>query len=301
MNEETQNRYRKLAENFYKTKIKGDVTAQEIVDALIKNAEEYRPDYFRKLKNALAFDQSEKGYKKAVKKITETKNPVTQKGSKLVKKPKEKRVKSINDSDLEKLLGSIRGKDEVLFASIAIAEEFGCRPAELFDIKIHEGNKIFIRGAKKSNGNRGLDRIIEVEEDKIKGLTIAIESLQGFKKDNKDRKSSPAEILQARLALVTKRLWPRRQARASFYTFRHQLGSDLKSSGMNRSEIAYLMGHQATKSVDVYGDKRSAGASKVTIKAGVSATKIATVVRVNHSAPPSSPPSAPPADDGMSF
>ena len=62
MIEKTKESYRKLAKNFYNTKIPGDVTAQKIVDALVKNAEEYRPDYFRKLRNALSFDQNEKGF-----------------------------------------------------------------------------------------------------------------------------------------------------------------------------------------------------------------------------------------------
>jgi hypothetical protein len=301
MNEETQKRYRQLAKNFYKTKINGDVTAQRIVDALVKNAEEYRPDYFRKLKNALAFDQEEKGYPKAVKKIKETKNPVTQKGSKLVKKPKEKRLKSISIKDGNKLILEIKKNDEVLLAAVVLSRELGCRPAELFIVRMIYG-EVHIQGAKKSNGNRGLDRIIK-HESPIQ-LAKAIKVLQEFKEKciKERRKSTPSEIIQARFSLATKSLWPRRATWPTLYTFRHQQGSNLKASGMSRQEIAYIMGHQSTKSIEIYGNKRSEK-SKVTIKAAISADKISAVVRENHTAPPSSSPAVAPAADsgGLNF
>lgn len=64
--------------------------------------------------------------------------------------------------------------------------------------------------------------------------------------------------LQDRLRAAGRHLWPRRTALPTLYTFRHQMGSDLKASGMDRRQIAYIMGHQATGSVDVYGDRRVA-------------------------------------------
>lgn len=283
MIEETKKRYKQLAENFYKTKITGDVTAQKIADALTANAEQYRPDYFRRLRNALAYDQESKGYKKAVKKINAVVNPVTVKGSNLAKKPKERRVKSINEKDYIRLTNHIKdSKDVVLLACVMISKELGCRPVELFNIDVREG-KIFIEGAKKSNGNRGLDRLIDYED--VDGLSTAIHVLQAYKEKTKGYKSSASKLVQAKLANATKELWPRRKARASFYTFRHQQGSNLKASGMDRKEIAYIMGHQATKSVDVYGDKRSSN-SKVTVKAGISADAISAVVRENHTTAP---------------
>jgi len=36
------------------------------------------------------------------------------------------------------------------------------------------------------------------------------------------------------------------------------MGSDLKASGMSREEVAFVMGHQATASADVYGNSRTA-------------------------------------------
>lgn len=287
MIENTQKRYMQLAEHFYKTKITGDVTPQKIVDALVSNATLYRPDYFRRLRNALAYDQECKGHSKAVKKINAVVNPVTQKNSFLTKKPKEKRVKSVSNDDFMKLMAhAIKRKDEPLQAALYLSNLIGCRPIELFNAKV-VGHKLFVEGAKKSNGTRGLDRTIDVDED-IKNIGYVIDKLQVFKKSAalKGCKSEPHELIQARLATATRVLWTRRKTRISLYSFRHQVGSNLKSSGMNRLEVAYLMGHQATKSVDVYGDKRSGKSGGVKMKAGVTADHIAAVVRENHSTPP---------------
>ncbi|MCA1789343.1 MAG: hypothetical protein LC667_05640, partial [Thioalkalivibrio sp.] len=46
------------------------------------------------------------------------------------------------------------------------------------------------------------------------------------------------------------------RGRPSLYTFRHQLGAELKSMKLDRRAIAYIMGHQSTQSVEVYGDRR---------------------------------------------
>lgn len=61
MNTETQNAYRSLASHFYATRLP-DIPVSElnefsIVGALLRAAPEYRPDYFRRLRNALALDQ----------------------------------------------------------------------------------------------------------------------------------------------------------------------------------------------------------------------------------------------------
>jgi hypothetical protein len=284
MNEDTKKRYVQLAENFYKTKIVGDVTPGKIIKSLEDSAIQYRPDYFRRLRNALAYDQSEKGYSKAAKKINETVNPVTVKGSDLTKKSKERRVKSVSLDDLMALKsGAIEKGDKPLLAALELSDVLGCRPVELFNLKIVEG-MIFIEGAKKTKkGDRGLDRLVKVKY--IRSMKDAITVLQDFKESTKDFKSEPHKLIQARLALVAKKRWPRRKATPSLYSFRHQVGSNLKASGMDRLEIAYMMGHQATKSVDVYGDRRS-GSGGVDMEVGVSAEQIRAVVRENHTTAP---------------
>ena len=78
MNEKTQSDYIKLAGNFYKTRLAGDdITPKKITDALKDAAFDYRPAYWRKLRNALAYEQQAKGFKKSADRINETKNPLT--------------------------------------------------------------------------------------------------------------------------------------------------------------------------------------------------------------------------------
>lgn len=60
------------------------------------------------------------------------------------------------------------------------------------------------------------------------------------------------------------------------------LGTKLKSSSFNDYQVAYLMGHQSTKSVARYGDRRhknSKSQVKLSIKPAVSIDKIKTLVR----------------------
>ena len=70
--------------------------------------------------------------------------------------------------------------------------------------------------------------------------------------------TDPTRYVQRRLDTLTKRLWPKRNVWPSLYSWRHQKGSDLKASHMNSAEVAAIMGHRSTESVDVYGSQRSA-------------------------------------------
>ena len=49
-------------------------------------------------------------------------------------------------------------------------------------------------------------------------------------------------------------------------SFRHQLGSNLKASGESDEAIAYMMGHQSTESISVYGNRRSGAGHKLHIR-----------------------------------
>jgi len=66
-----------------------------------------------------------------------------------------------------------------------------------------------------------------------------------------------------------------------FYTFRHQFSSDLKGDdSFDRKEIAYLLGHLTTKSLDAYGHKRSAKGKRDIDVADRGALKR---IHINHS------------------
>lgn len=62
MNAETQSAYISLASNFYATRMQGvELDELNIIGALLRAAPDYRPDYYRRLRNALAFDQKHRG------------------------------------------------------------------------------------------------------------------------------------------------------------------------------------------------------------------------------------------------
>ncbi len=78
MNVDTQDAYLSLASNFYATRLRGlELTELNIIGALLRAAPDYRPDYFRRLRNALAFDQRKRGQFWIAQEINRTLNPVT--------------------------------------------------------------------------------------------------------------------------------------------------------------------------------------------------------------------------------
>jgi integrase len=292
MNGKTQDDYIKLAAHFYKTKMAGeDITPKKITDALINNASDYRPAYFRRLKNALMFDQARQGFQKAADRIKETKNPLTRPNAPIMLKrkikPKQRRIKSVNNDDLNKVVNKLGDTDNEVRSALLIAYYTGCRPAEMLGIKIISDTEIFIKGAKGTEqGDRGLDRKLTLEPSQVKSIDNAVNCLLSgeIRGDAKGSKTDIIHRIQSRLATLTKSVFPRRKAQMTLYSFRHQLGSNLKSSGIDRVSIAYMMGHQSTSSVDVYGDKRSTN-GKIAIAPAVGLKEQKAVVRVNHEKP----------------
>jgi len=287
MNEKTKEDYIKLASHFYKTKLLGeDVTPKKITDALINNASDYRPAYFRRLKNALMYDQSRQGFQKAADRIKETKNPLTKPDAPVMLKrqikPKQKRIKSINTEDLNKVIEKI-GDDKELGAALRLVFHTGCRPAEMLGIKIISDTVIFIKGAKLTEkGDRGLDRYLTLDAKNVKAIANCVNCLVSG--EAKSKKTDVVHRIQSRFATLTKSVFPRRKAKMTLYSFRHQMGSNLKASGLDRVSIAYTMGHQSTSSVDVYGDKRSTN-GKIAITPAIGLEEQKVVVRVNHEKP----------------
>lgn len=295
MKEKTKNEYLSLAEHFLKTRFEDDenITLRTLTKKLESCASEYRPDYWRRLRKALEVQQREAGYNKAAKAIAATKNPLTLskdaiKANKDKIKKKQVRAKSINESDENKLFEYIYSKKNYdLYCYLAAVKLTGCRPTEVESIKYIGEGRFFINGAKANEkGDRGSDRIIELSPDDAEGLKSVIDHLHmsgGFFEKASGKKSTPQALMKAQLDTFTAALWPRRSCRPTMYTFRHQLGSDLKASGMGRVEQAYVMGHQATASIDVYGNSRKAR-SKRNIRPAANADL--SKIRVTHSEPP---------------
>lgn len=278
--EKTKADYRKLAANFYAKRLGSEQpTPKKITDALKACASEYRPAYWRRLRNALELDQREKGFDKAVELIKYTRNPMTTvAGGKGIidptvrgpTPPKQRRAKSLSDDDFQKLMKALtdveseieHANNKETMSAVLLAKHLGVRPAEMLGLKIDERGCVFVSSAKKTlDGVRGADRRLQVEPSVQLEISRAIRVLQ----KGEQRHPSVMRRVQSRLDRLSRRLWPRRQARPSLYTFRHQLGGNLKAMGLDRRAIAYVMGHQSTQSVEVYGDRRK-GSGGVAIK-----------------------------------
>lgn len=284
----TQDAYRKLSEHFYATRLGGQPpTPKRLADALKAAAADYRPAYFRRLRNALEFDQHDKGFAEAAIRVAAVKNPVTAPGSTDKPKPKRAAVKRVTDADEQRLFKHlIQRKDKDTYYAVRLIAATGARPAELKNMVI-EGDQVTIRGAKKShNSQRGADRIITLAPGQTKLVANAIAHMQDVDLGK----------VKDRLRAAGQALWPQRKALPSMYSWRHQMGSDLKASGLSRTEVAYIMGHQSTESVDRYGNARTARKGALCPRADKAADM--SQVRELHKQPPAADAAAKAQPDG---
>jgi len=251
MDESTKAEYRKIATRFYSTM--HAITPSSIEIKLGFFADKYSKTYWAKIRRAIAFDQKEKGYSKPSQLVAKIKYP---KDSKVVKKPRRIKRVSLEDADAFFKSKAVPGH---LKCAIRIVRMTGCRPAEILKINTMPGGKFVIYGVKKSTSlQRGSDRTILIEDSEQSGrLSRAITLLKEWSADKK----APQAALQDLLAVHSKKIFPRRVARPSFYSFRHQFGSDLKASDLSTKERSYLMGHQSSASISTYGNKRSSNSS----------------------------------------
>lgn len=274
--EKTKDAYLKLARNFYDQRLDGEQPTPKRVIAALKNcAAEYRPAYWRRLRNALAYAQEHAGYKKNSAHINATENPVTAEGSKAKPKPRLKRAKKVTEADHQKLMSVLKKhKDIPGQAAVYLCKNLGCRPAELANIGI-TGCVVYIESAKKNDGmKRGLDRMINVDPKIAKAIGQASMII---KKEMKKGRS--VKQIQDRLFKHAKEAFPRRGARISLYSYRHQIGSNLKSDkSLSEKQVAYLMGHQATSSIEQYGHVKS-GTGSAGIEPTISQDEINSLVR----------------------
>lgn len=276
MNRDTQNAYRSLANHFYATRLP-DIPVSElnefnVIGALLRAAPEYRPDYFRRLRNALALDQKLRNRFWVAQEINRTLNPVTVLG--LPRKRQQARRQRVSDEDFAKWVRALLAKGQGVEAgALLLISMTGARPCELKDISV-QGMRISIPGAKHSHGGlRGADRVLEADEDFCE---LVCNALEAFRSQVRSLDSIRMAIHEAAKEVFSRRKPP------SMYTLRHQFGANLKVSGMSRVEMAYVMGHQATDSIGRYGDKRFGRAEAVKVRPAPDADL--TLVRVTHAA-----------------
>lgn len=148
-----------------------------------------------------------------------------------------------------------------LLAVIDIIHRTGVRPAEVDSMRFDTDNCcILITGAKKTEDNlRGLDREIMLEEKIFERLLLAHEIWLEYKVSKPSHTDQQVmKLLQNQFVTVTKKIWPKRKNRITLKSYRHQMGSNLKASGGNRTTSAAIMGHQSVDSLTRYGNARSA-------------------------------------------
>lgn len=265
MKEQTKKSYLSLAGNFLKTLLIDNginPTEKNIRQALLACAPDRRPNYWRRLRRAIVVQQLEAGFSKTAKAIEKVVNPITAVDAsdavKALKKPKQQRRKHVEKDEHILLKRHLTHKgDKCLVAMIEIARIVGCRPIEMMTLKLHDNHQILITGAKKTeDGLRGMDRTLILSPTDYKVVASAIITLHEYKHTQALSADQLQSRLQHRLATATKRLWPRRKHQITLYSYRHQMGSDLKASGRSKTEVAAIMGHQSVDSVSRYGNRR---------------------------------------------
>lgn len=283
MQEKTRQEYRRLATHFYVERLEGEApTPRRVVRALEACAGEYRPAYWRRLRGALALAQEEAGHPEAAQRVRATKNPVTRAGSPTAPPPKQRRARGVRPDDSDRLVQHLRERgDHHALAVLTVVQATGCRPAEVAGLRVSVSDgTVTITGAKGRN-DRGVEqRRLQLPFVAVSQVAAAMETLAGA-----DDVGREVRRVQDRVARAGRRLWPRRAVVPSLYSWRHQMGSDLKGSGMDRVTIAYVMGHRATSSVDVYGDRRASSGRRALPQPAAGADM--TMIREDHTAAPS--------------
>lgn len=261
MHPTTLQKYQTRARNFYRNRCgEDDPTSAQICAALLTSAHEYQPNSFSTLKSALQNDQLARGNRETAKAIRQVVNPITAPGSKLARKPKPGKVRSVPQTDFKALYKHLHKQgfiDEA--ASLILAYCLGARPCEMRTITVM-GNHVHIIGGKKSAPlHRGADRTLAIDNPKVLHLVKQAASWMG----NCPRTNT---AIRDRLRKECRALWSRRKQHPTLKSFRHQLGSNLKASGESAETLAYIMGHQSTDSISIYGNRRSGEGRKLHIR-----------------------------------
>jgi hypothetical protein len=275
MKKKTELQYQKMAKGFYaKYFPKGGANEEKIIATLKHISHEFQPKSFANLKCALAFDIAERGHMEIAQAVRELENPAANFRS---YPQKNKKVKCLSTKDMKKLQSAVKGKkgDVKLINAVAILTVFGMRPAELKTTQRINEVTFYIKSVKKDEfGLKGLDRILKVDSIvTANAIEYALKSLDNEK----------ITKLQDRFAYLMKKTFPKRTSRPTLYIFRHQMGSNLKKSDYSRHEMAYIMGHQSTRTIENYGYKQSGNGNNIKISSEIDLAEIKRLVRDGHS------------------
>ena len=259
-----------IAESFLKLHLLPAIETEIFPDRLLRSLHAHaficRPGTWRNRRNALAHfyhfaDDVELAWD-----IKMMVNPVTDKAADKVIRAltpkKQKRTHKVIDDEHAKVVSYLeRINDQAVLGAVIIARTIGVRPSEMASMKFDDSNQsIFVTGAKKrKKGDRGIDRTLLLELDDYLIIKEAWAQLmiEFHRKDASPKRAM--KRVQNRLYTLVRKVFEERDSYPSLYSYRHQLGSDLKASGMDRITIAAIMGHASVESVNAYGDRRHGG------------------------------------------
>lgn len=255
--EKTAGEYQRIAESWltkHVDRLGVQRTPRAIAVALEKWSDGKRPGAFRKMRRALAHHQREGGFVKAVARIEQ----VQRIGHGEANTTKTRRCKSVKESDHQRLLDdALEREDAVMAAALRVAHATGARPAEMPSMSWtkhpKDDSKIIVKviGAKKNEEqNRGMDKFISLDFDTA--LVAAMGDLQGI--DEREITN-----LKRRVSRRSHTIFPRRKHPPTLYSYRHQMGSDVKAGAGDRRRAAAIMGHASQESLEVYGHKNASG------------------------------------------
>lgn len=261
---------------------------EELISCLYRKAYSYRPGTWRNRRNALAYSFSYQGYEDIADKISAMVNPLTaSKATRALVPKKQTRTHKVSDKDHQKMTTYLQETGDIaVLGAVTLAKIIGIRPTEMRSLKFDDIQKsIFVIGAKKrEKGDRGIDRKLLLDSEDYLTVKAAYEQLMTEFNRTDALPERAMKRIQNRLYKQVRKIFNERKSYPSLYSYRHQFGSDLKSSGMDRITIAAIMGHASVDSVNVYGSKRHGG-RKMNID--VSDKSLNAVSNVKVTSPPS--------------
>jgi len=267
--ESTKEDYLKTSENFLVKNLDNEGiarTAGNICKALKSYSINVRPATYRKMQCSLEYHQYSNKFYKAAQQIRDTQRH----GHGEISGKKQKICKSVKESEHIKLLQAALLKgDEQVISALTIAYYLGLRPAEMPRVGVlqedEDGLSLHIIGAKKKeDGSRSMDKEIHlnIENNAKYALISSINTLSGIDTKN-------VNALKRRVSRISKKVFPSRKHPPTLYSYRHQLGSDLKGSkdskglkALTRKQAAAVMGHQSQASLSQYGHANNASMLK---------------------------------------
>ena len=264
MKPETRARYLSIARHHIeKAGINPEVDKRGMQKYLRELAGETTPAYWRRLKTAIAVFAEDNWGGRWPDEYRSMKNPMTGgKKGKRVALPESchsrKRCRKVTTSQMQRLRENTSGR---MRAAIEVIAATGCRPAEVETMRVLPDGKVFIHGAKRDErggGHRGADRVLEVDQETAEALRGWLAEIPHGSMEN----------IRKQVSRKARTLFPKSNHPPTLKSLRHQFGSELKAriaaGELTRVEAAYMMGHQSTKSLAVYGNSKSAtGRSKV--------------------------------------